>query len=1091
MTAIGPEGDDRVELALDINMDDVDLEQALSKTIKDAITKAFGEVAEEGIVAEKFGTAEGLSNRGGSWLQDSLLGDSIDDNKDFASRVTPSAPIIEPPQDPLQEANKLSSEYRARSFNDQRGGNEELIPEDGTGFADLSEFWENLDDVDVNSLTADQQEELKGLKALRSRVDKESSSLATQAKSFVGDILPGRGGTNAIEKSIGGITENISTLSQLRGLGGGVGLASRAIPVAGAALAAYQGIQAGGEQIQELASIGNIQGEGAMGGLAFQANVQAMAMNPFINTEQARTIMMTALRDGYTGKEFDTLTDFMAPQPLSEPVLTPSGWRTMGDLREGDFVIGSDGKQQQVLGVFDKGTLDCFRVHFSDGSSVRCSDDHLWRVRPVAGKTNGTFRTVPLSQIRKKLFYTTKRGSKRLNKWRIPILSSPVEFSPEEKPRIDPYLLGLLLGDGDISCSVDEGRIRLYSFEDEKYSFEIPNGVEVSECSQGFTFGVGQHDGIQINRLGRPVNPMKLILEEYGLLGTDCSNKFIPREYLQARVEDRVSLLQGLVDTDGGVNRHTGKAYFTNTSEQLVIDFKELVESLGGRVGVNWRIPDTKKRFLESGQYITSKRPIAHVNIKLLPDWINPARLKRKAELYDPAISWKRELSIVDVTEENPEKMRCILVDSEDHLYVTKNYILTHNTNLREMNLTASQSMELFQRQVEQGGQSIEALGMQLEVLKRSAPDANISLEQQQQIYGQVSESVVGAGGSGQAGGEMGMLAAQMFNDNPTLKGRGGDYLTALNESPVFQGQLSQYRQQQNGGPYEDPQVAASNAMEERVFIQQAQEIHKQWLQQLIRNFPAFGEEGIEGDNARNRVIQSFKSYLHQQGLARVFPDDDHVGAYMDELLAGDIAGDAQKRVDESLGLEVEERRWYQKARSSLGNSWRDITGEDVLSDEELMNSADTLGDDYVQEEMQSRVQRRLQDSGYNLDALSAIIDNYDTRDVMIRDGDREVSLAEAEFDKELLDRLASGEATIKVGSGSEYQTLEDLSRSGEGQDKSDGSYIGGGKFTFEFTDEAKRLLKVTFEESDEVRDANSQSGKQPNTTDRHTRGKR
>ena len=93
-----------------------------------------------------------------------------------------------------------------------------------------------------------------------------------------------------------------------------------------------------------------------------------MALNPFITTDQARQIVTQGLSSGYTGKEFDTVTQFMAPQPMDEPVLTPQGWMRMKDIQPGDYVIGSDGLPKHVLAVQDKGVLNCFKVIFRDGT---------------------------------------------------------------------------------------------------------------------------------------------------------------------------------------------------------------------------------------------------------------------------------------------------------------------------------------------------------------------------------------------------------------------------------------------------------------------------------------------------------------------------------------------------------------------------------------------------------------------------------------------------------------------------------------------------------------------------------------------------
>jgi hypothetical protein len=65
-------------------------------------------------------------------------------------------------------------------------------------------------------------------------------------------------------------------------------------------------------------------------------------------------------------------------QPLASKVLTPGGWVKMGDVLKGDYVIGRQGKPTKVLGVYPQGEKSIYRVTFSDGSSTRCTEDHLW-----------------------------------------------------------------------------------------------------------------------------------------------------------------------------------------------------------------------------------------------------------------------------------------------------------------------------------------------------------------------------------------------------------------------------------------------------------------------------------------------------------------------------------------------------------------------------------------------------------------------------------------------------------------------------------------------------------------------------------------
>ncbi len=132
---------------------------------------------------------------------------------------------------------------------------------------------------------------------------------------------------------------------------------------------------------------------------------------------------------------------------VDEPVLTPSGWKSIGDIRPGDFVIsGSTGRPVAVDGVYPQGVKPIFRVEFSDGTWSRCCDEHLWfttsrRERKRGGK--GSVKTV--NEIR----HSLTRGGDGSPNHMIP-MTTTVEFERQQALPVDPYLLGVLLGDGSI-----------------------------------------------------------------------------------------------------------------------------------------------------------------------------------------------------------------------------------------------------------------------------------------------------------------------------------------------------------------------------------------------------------------------------------------------------------------------------------------------------------------------------------------------------------------------------------------------------------------------------------------------------------------
>src|SRR3989440_7759681 len=133
-------------------------------------------------------------------------------------------------------------------------------------------------------------------------------------------------------------------------------------------------------------------------------------------------------------------------QPLTAKVLTPDGWRPIGDLAVGDLVVGSDGLPTPVLGVYPQGSKPVYRVTTQDGASTLACGEHLWTVRTPDDRSHGRASRVLQTQD---MIGHLRRG--HVHRYELPLVD-PVEFVPQDVP-IDPYALGLLLGDGRLTTS--------------------------------------------------------------------------------------------------------------------------------------------------------------------------------------------------------------------------------------------------------------------------------------------------------------------------------------------------------------------------------------------------------------------------------------------------------------------------------------------------------------------------------------------------------------------------------------------------------------------------------------------------------------
>ena len=365
---------------------------------------------------------------------------------------------------------------------------------------------------------------------------------------------------------------------------------------------------------------------------------------------------------------------------VNNEVFTPKGRQKIGTLKNGDYVIGSDGKPVIVEAVYPQGVKDLYRVTFNDGYSVLVSKEHLFTVSSCNSGDNSKnrenkYHTISVAQMLDtelnlnvkgkgwnenrgyefKTYYKTSNGQ---NKWQIPIVK-PIEFSGDSGLPIEPYLLGVCLGDGHIKNSSVKVDIHKDDFE------EVFKGQLINECKS--------------HRNVRSCN-IKLgeSLKELNLNQTRSHTKFIPDIYKYSSIEDRVSILQGLMDTDGHCMK-SKKGNFTGTeyctvSEQLADDVAEIVHSLGGIVRKKSRVPT----YHYKGDKKEGKRAY-RLNIKFSND-INPFRLKRKSDEYLEPKKYKVGRYIKDIRLEKQGESVCIQVSSEDHLYVTDHGIVTHNT---------------------------------------------------------------------------------------------------------------------------------------------------------------------------------------------------------------------------------------------------------------------------------------------------------------------------------------------------------------------------------------------------------------------------
>lgn len=337
-------------------------------------------------------------------------------------------------------------------------------------------------------------------------------------------------------------------------------------------------------------------------------------------------------------------------QPLDSIVYTPDGPVLMGDIEIGQAVCTPDGSVGTVIGVYPQGEKDVYRITFNDGSTAECGLEHLWKLRKNSSDITHN-DIIQLKDFKDDLKYNDR------NKWKIE-LTKPVYFEYRQTP-LDPYLLGLLIGDGSFCggrgikfTNADEEILRLMREKLSEMNLKLKH--------------INRYD-YRINRstfIGR--NALVSIIKSLGLKDKNSHEKFIPYIYRYNSIDVRKEIIRGLFDTDG-YNANGKYIEYTTVSSRLSDNVIEICRSLGYKVSYQYRT--TKCNGKEFFSY----------RIRISGDNIGDLfKIQRKSF----GIRTKNKLfrTIESVEYIGKKKCQCIEIDHPDHLYVTDSFAPTHNT---------------------------------------------------------------------------------------------------------------------------------------------------------------------------------------------------------------------------------------------------------------------------------------------------------------------------------------------------------------------------------------------------------------------------
>lgn len=315
-------------------------------------------------------------------------------------------------------------------------------------------------------------------------------------------------------------------------------------------------------------------------------------------------------------------------QPLDSLVLTPAGFRRMGEMAVGDEVVVPDGEIALVDGVFPQGEREVWRLVLSDGSSVECDDEHLWIVETDSGRRSRGEAPKVMTAREIRLDRLEADGSP---KWYLPT-ATPVDLGDDSAPPLDPRLFGRELA-----------------------------GASSRRGAVSPTSDTGIHQG------------------------AGGAGAFVPDAFKNTSIKNRVALLQGFLDTDGATDTDiaTGagtdigtdtdtrpdsgtegtRRSFRSTSRRVADDLAWIVRSLGGLA----RIQQPEK-------------DLFHVSLELPEEHLPPGRTPETAREVPGSehATFRRAIQRVEYVGRKP--VQCISVAHPSHAYVTDNFTVTHNT---------------------------------------------------------------------------------------------------------------------------------------------------------------------------------------------------------------------------------------------------------------------------------------------------------------------------------------------------------------------------------------------------------------------------
>jgi len=371
-------------------------------------------------------------------------------------------------------------------------------------------------------------------------------------------------------------------------------------------------------------------------------------------------------------------------QPIDTIIPTPNGNMRLGDIKVGDYVFDRFGKPTKVLGVYPQGVIDNYKVTLKDGRTTYCNNEHLWN---IIKETHDNYHiyTVNTDYIKDWIDNHTINGKRTGS---IFIQSCNAVEYPRKDFKINPYVFGSFIGNG--CCKEGELTLSSSDIENVEEVAKLIHAKPIKRRNDNYSWNFKILDGydkeirIDNENIFNDWYHTKQFFKGYeNNILCYSYEKSIPQEYKQASIEQRYELLQGLFDTDGHISVR-GNRYnvsYTTTSTRLKNDILDILYSLGYSASV---IEDKRSYKYTSGTCYTIHVSLDNEEKSKLFRISRKKNIALEANLYKEKKIRLRHYDRIPIksVEKMPEpcEMVCIYVDNDEHLYLTNDYIVTHNT---------------------------------------------------------------------------------------------------------------------------------------------------------------------------------------------------------------------------------------------------------------------------------------------------------------------------------------------------------------------------------------------------------------------------